>query len=98
MPNVPPKSRLRRVRSARNSVCISAALEDLDWKRCGKLRISAVFVSKFRIRAAIGYTAFTAGMHSSRALLRNEEASAGFFRNDCQTLADAADEYAYLAE
>jgi hypothetical protein len=36
MLNPPVKSRLRRVRSQRNSVCISAALEDLDWKRWGQ--------------------------------------------------------------
>jgi hypothetical protein len=27
------KPRLRRIRSPRNSVCISAGLEDLDWKK-----------------------------------------------------------------
>jgi hypothetical protein len=36
MENPPAKLRLRRVRDSRNSVCISAALEDLDWKRWGE--------------------------------------------------------------
>jgi hypothetical protein len=36
MLNLPARSRLRRVRSQRNSVCISAPLEDLDWKRWGQ--------------------------------------------------------------
>ena len=36
MSNTPVESSLRRVRSQRNSVCISAALEDLDWKRWGQ--------------------------------------------------------------
>jgi hypothetical protein len=36
MPNPPVKLRLRRVRDPRNSLCISAALEDLNWKRWGQ--------------------------------------------------------------
>lgn len=34
-PELSVRPRLKRVRNPRNSVCISAALEDLDWKRWG---------------------------------------------------------------
>lgn len=33
MLDILPKSRWKRIRSSRNSVCISADLEELDWKK-----------------------------------------------------------------
>jgi hypothetical protein len=81
MSNPPVKSRLRRVRSQRNSVCISAALEDLDWKRWGQGENFGSYCLQVPDKAEGHFTVSTAAMPSDPESLSDAEAFVGCLRD-----------------
>ena len=81
MLNPPASSRLRRVRSQRNSVCISAVLEDLDWKRWGEGENFGSFCLQVPDKAAGRLHRVYCRDAQRPGILSDAEAFAGSFRD-----------------